>query len=263
MHIDEAIVGAQRGDDVFRLDGRVALVTGGTRGIGRAIAGAMARQGARVVVASRKDEACSATAAELREQGYDALGVPCHMGSASDISNLVRVAHEHFGAIDIVVNNAANALALPVGSFTEDALQKSFDVNQKGPVLLVQEALPHLEASGAASVINVVSAGAFLFSANVAMYAAAKAAMVSYTKSMAAALAPAGIRVNALAPGSVDTDMLRNTGPESMKGMAAACLLRRIATPEEIAAPAVFLASDASSYITGSVLHVDGGLVTR
>jgi len=253
----------QRGDDPFRLDGRVALVTGGTRGIGRAIAREMALRGARVVVASRKDEACAATAAELNEQGFEALGVPCHMGSTTDIANLVRVGHDWFGALDIVVNNAANALALPVGSFTEDALQKSFEVNLKGPVLLIQEALPHLEASPAASVINVVSAGAWLFSANVAMYAAAKAAMVSYTKSMAAALAPKAIRVNALAPGSVDTDMLRNTGPEAMKGMAAACLLRRVATPEEIAAPAVFLASDASSYMTGAVLHVDGGLVTR
>jgi len=231
----------QRGDDPFRLDGRVALVTGGTRGIGRAIAREMALRGARVVVASRKDEACAATAAELNEQGFEALGVPCHMGSTTDIANLVRVGHDWFGALDIVVNNAANALALPVGSFTEDALQKSFEVNLKGPVLLIQEALPHLEASPAASVINVVS----------------------YTKSMAAALAPKAIRVNALAPGSVDTDMLRNTGPEAMKGMAAACLLRRVATPEEIAAPAVFLASDASSYMTGAVLHVDGGLVTR
>lgn len=216
-----------------------------------------------MVVASRKEEACSTTAAELRGLGYEALGVPCHMGSTADIRNLVRSSSEHFGALDILVNNAANALALPVGSFTEEALQKSFDVNLKGPVLLIQEALPHLETSPTASVINVVSAGAWLFSGNVAMYAAAKAAMVSYTKSMAAALAPMGIRVNALAPGSVDTDMLRNTGPDSMKGMAAACLLRRIAAPEEIAAPAVFLASDASSYMTGSVLHVDGGLVTR
>jgi len=216
-----------------------------------------------VVVASRKEEACSTTAAELRGQGYEALGVPCHMGSTADIQNLVRTTCERFGGIDILVNNAANALTLPVGSFTEEALQKSFDVNLKGPVLLIQEALPHLESSPTAAVINVVSAGAWLFSATVAMYAAAKAAMVSYTKSMAAAFAPMGIRVNALAPGSVDTDMLRNTGPDAIKGMAAACLLQRVASPEEIAAPAVFLASDASSYMTGAVLHVDGGLVTR
>lgn len=261
--MNETRAATQRSDDLFRLDGRVALITGGTRGIGHAIARAMAERGARVVVASRKEEACSTTAAELRDLGYEALGVPCHMGSTMDIRNLVQRSSEHFGALDVLVNNAANALALPVGSFTEEALQKSFDVNLKGPVLLIQEALPHLEASPAASVINVVSAGAWLFSGNVAMYAAAKAAMVSYTKSMAAALAPKGIRVNALAPGSVDTDMLRNTGPEAMKGMAAACLLRRVAAPEEIAAPAVFLASDASSYMTGSVLHVDGGLVTR
>jgi NAD(P)-dependent dehydrogenase (short-subunit alcohol dehydrogenase family) len=261
--MNESHAGTRRGDDPFRLDGRVALITGGTRGIGRAVAARMAERGARVVVSSRKEEACSRTVAELRSQGFEVLGVPCHMGSTADIRNLVRASSEHFGSIDILVNNAANALALPIGSFTEEALQKSFEVNLKGPVLLVQEALPYLQASPAASVINMVSAGAWLFSANVAMYAAAKAAMVSYTKSMAAALAPLGIRVNALAPGSVDTDMVRNTGPDAMRGMAAACLLRRIAHPDEIADPAVFLASDASRYMTGTVIHVDGGLVTR
>ena len=111
--------------------------------------------------------------------------------------------------------------------------------------------------------INLVSAGAWLFSASVAHYAAAKAAMVAYTKALAAGLAPDGIRVNALAPGSVDTDMVRATGPAATAGFAAACLLRRVASAHEMIGPALFLASDASSYVTGSVVHADGGLVTR
>jgi NAD(P)-dependent dehydrogenase (short-subunit alcohol dehydrogenase family) len=248
---------------LFRLEGRVALITGGTRGIGRAIAEGFGHAGARVVVASRKPDACAETEAALRSVGIDAIGVACHMGSMEDVRSLVAAAVERFGGIDVVVNNAANALAEPVGSFTEAGVTKSIDVNVKGPLFLVQESLPYLRVSDHASVINMVSAGAWLFSATVAHYAAAKAAMVSYTKSLAAGLAPEGIRVNALAPGAVDTDMTRATGPAAIAGMARACLLRRVANADEMVGPALFLASDASSYVTGTVVHADGGLVTR
>jgi NAD(P)-dependent dehydrogenase (short-subunit alcohol dehydrogenase family) len=248
---------------LFRLDGRVALVTGGTRGIGRAIAEGFGQAGARVVVASRKADACADTQEALRALGIDAIGIACHMGSLSDVRALVSATVERFGAIDVVVNNAANALAEPVGSFTEAGVTKSMDVNVKGPLFLIQESLPYLRVSDHASVINMVSAGAWLFSATVAHYAAAKAAMVSYTKALAAGLAAEGIRVNALAPGSVDTDMTRATGPVATAGMARAALLRRVAIADEMVGPALFLASDASSYVTGTVIHADGGLVTR
>lgn len=248
---------------LFRLDGRVALVTGGTRGIGRAIAEGFGASGARLVVASRKPDACRQTEEELTALGYEVLAVPCHMGSLADVRALVAAAIDRYGAIDILVNNAANALAEPIGAFTEDAFDKSVDVNIKGPVFLIQEALPHLTASPHASVVNVVSAGAWLYSSNVAMYAAAKSAMVAYTKSMAADFVPRGIRVNALAPGAVDTDMVRNTGPVATEWMAKACLMGRIATPDEMVGPALFLAADASSFLTGTVIHADGGLVAR
>lgn len=246
---------------LFDLDGRVAIVTGGTRGIGRAVAEGLVAAGAKVVVGSRKADACAETEAHLREMGGDALAVPTHMGDLDQVQALVDRTVERFGAIDVVVNNAANALTQPVGQFTPEAWQKSFDVNMRGPMFLVQYALPHLQRSAHASVVNVISAGAFLFSANVAMYAAGKAAMMSFTRSSAAALAPLGIRVNALAPGTVDTDMVRNTPPEAQQSMANAALLRRAASPDEMVGPVLFLASDASSFMTGQVLLADGGLV--
>jgi NAD(P)-dependent dehydrogenase (short-subunit alcohol dehydrogenase family) len=250
-------------DRLFRLDGRTAVITGGTRGIGRALAHGFGAAGARLVVASRKPEACAAAEAELAAQAYEVLAVPCHLGSLPDVRGLVAAARERFGGIDVLVNNAANALAEPIGAFTEAGFAKSVDVNVRGPVFLIQEALPLLTQSEHASIINVVSAGAWLFSADVALYAAAKTAMVSFTKSMAAALAPRGIRVNALAPGAVDTDMVRNTGPEMARSMAGASLMGRLAAPEEMVGPALFLASDAASFVTGSVVHADGGLVAR
>ncbi|MGH9017627.1 MAG: SDR family NAD(P)-dependent oxidoreductase [Acidimicrobiales bacterium] len=257
------VAGAADLDRLFRLDGRVAVVTGGTKGIGRAIAQGFGAFGARVVVASRKADACAETARALRAGGVEALGVPCHMGALDDVEALVAATIDAFGAVDILVNNAANPLTEPVGAFTEAGFAKSVDVNVKGPVFLVQAALRELKASPHASVIHIVSAGAWLMSPHVALYAAAKAAMVSYTKSMAAALAPDGIRVNAIAPGTVDTDMVRNTGPEAAASMARASLLGRAAQPAEMIGAAVFLASDASSFMTGSVVHVDGGLVAR
>jgi NAD(P)-dependent dehydrogenase (short-subunit alcohol dehydrogenase family) len=252
---------AQKLRSLFDLSGRVAIVTGGTRGIGRAIAEGFTAAGAKVAVASRKADACAETEAHLRKLGGDALGIPTHLGDLDAIAALVARTADEFGGIDIVVNNAANALAQPLGSFTPEAWAKSQDVNVRGPVFLAQEALPHLIESDAGSVINVVSVGAFLFSDNVAMYAGGKAAMVSFTRSMAAAYAPHGIRVNALAPGTTDTDMTRKLPQPVQQGMAEAAIMRRAADPDELVGPALFLASDASSFMTGQVLIVDGGLV--
>jgi NAD(P)-dependent dehydrogenase (short-subunit alcohol dehydrogenase family) len=250
-------------DGLFDVRDRVAIVTGGTRGIGRAIAEGFVCGGAKVVVASRKPDACRETEAHLRKLGVagDALAVPAHMGDLDGISALVDRTVDAFGRVDVIVNNAANALTQPLGEFTAEAWQKSFDVNLRGPVFLVQAALPHLERSEHASIVNVISAGAFLFSANVAMYAAAKAALMSFTRSMAADFAARGIRVNALAPGTVDTDMVRANTPEMQQAMANAGFMRRAARPDEMVGPVLYLASDASSFMTGQVLLVDGGLV--
>lgn len=242
------------------LTGRVAIVTGGTRGIGLAIAEGFLAAGAKVAVASRKPDACASTEAHLRSQGGEAIGVPTHMGDLAAVDALVDRTVLEFGRLDIVVNNAANALTLPFGELTADAWEKSLGTNLRGPVFLVERALPHLEASGNAAVLNVVSAGAFLFSPYTAMYAAAKAGLMAMTRSMAAVFAEKGIRVNALAPGTVDTDMVRNNPPEKIESMSKAAFMRRAAHPDEMVGPALLLCSDAGSFVTGQVLIVDGGL---
>jgi len=242
------------------LTGRVAIVTGGTRGIGLAIAEGLLAAGAQVAVASRKADACASTEAHLRAMAGDAIGVPTHMGDIAAVNALVDRTVEEFGRLDIVVNNAANALTLPFGQLTLDAWEKSIGTNLRGPVFLIERALPHLEASGNAAILNVISAGAFLFAANTAMYNAAKAGLMSMTRSMAAAFAAKGIRVNALAPGTVDTDMVRNNAPEAIESMKNASFMKRVAHPDEMVGPALLMCSDAGSFMTGQVVIVDGGL---
>ncbi|BBX65999.1 short-chain dehydrogenase/reductase [Mycobacterium saskatchewanense] len=247
----------------FDLTGRTAIVTGGTRGIGLAIAEGLIGAGANVAIASRKPDACEATAQRLQTMGGKAIGVPTHLGDIRAINTLVEATAGQFGGIDIVINNAANPLAQTLGDISPEAWEKSFAVNLQGPVFLVQAALPYLRDSRHAAILNVVSVGAFIFSPWVSMYTAAKAAMVSFTRSMAAEFASAGIRVNALAPGSVDTDMVRKNPPEFIKAMEASCLMQRIAQPDEMVPPALLLVSDAGSFITGQTLIADGGMAAR
>jgi NAD(P)-dependent dehydrogenase (short-subunit alcohol dehydrogenase family) len=247
----------------FGLAGRVAIVTGGSRGIGLAIARGFARAGAAVVIASRKADACAAAAKEIEAAGGQALAVAAHMGEPADLRSLVDRTAEHFGGIDILVNNAANALAQPLGEFTIEAWEKSLAVNLRGPVFLTQYALPYLKASRHASVINVLSAAVFAGAGPMALYAIGKSGLLSFTRSMAREFAPAGIRVNALAPGAVDTDMTRSGGPEQFTFMAKSSPAGRMADPEEMVGPALLLASDAGSYITGQALSADGGLTAH
>jgi NAD(P)-dependent dehydrogenase (short-subunit alcohol dehydrogenase family) len=249
-------------DDVnrlFDLTGRTAIITGGTRGIGRSMAEAFAAVGANVVVASRKADACAETEAALKAQGAEALGVPTHMGELDDLAALVDATVERFGGVDILVNNAANGLQLPLGGITPEAWDKSYTVNLRGPVFLAQSALPHLERSAHVAVLNVISVGAITHSPGTSMYAGAKAALLAFTRNMAAEWAPLGIRVNALAPGTVDTDMVRNTGAEAIERMKLISFQKRIAEANEMVGPALLLVSDAGSYTTGQVLVADGG----
>lgn len=249
-------------DQMFDLSGRVAIVTGGSRGIGKAIAGGFAAAGAKVVIASRKADACNAAVAEIEAAGGEALAVPTHLGDIAALENLVNATVDRFGALDIVVNNAANALALPVGQITPEAFDKSIAVNLRGPLFLVQFALPHLQKSEHASVINVISAGVFTSAQFVGLYTAGKAGLRTMTRTMAHEFAPRKIRVNAIAPGTVDTDMVRNTDPLAQAAMRDAAPLKRMAAPEEMIGMALYLASDAGSFATGQTFIVDGGMTT-
>jgi NAD(P)-dependent dehydrogenase (short-subunit alcohol dehydrogenase family) len=148
---------------------------------------------------------------------------------------------------------------MSTASLTLEAWEKSYAVNLRGPVFLAKAALPHLERSGHAAVLNVISVGALTYAPTTSMYAGAKAALLAFTRNMAAEWASRGVRVNALAPGTVATDMVNNTGPEAVARMTEISYQKRIADPEEMVAPAALLVSDAASYITGQVLVVDGG----
>jgi NAD(P)-dependent dehydrogenase (short-subunit alcohol dehydrogenase family) len=254
-------VDPQKFERLFDMSGRVVIVTGGTRGIGRALAEGYVSAGAKVVVASRKADACKETEEHLRTLGGEAIGVPTHLGDLDALADLVSRTVDEFGAIDVVVNNAATALAQPIGEYTPEAWQKSLDVNLRGPVFLVQEALPHLKRSEHAAVLNVLSGAAFMYSSVVSLYATGKAALLAQTRSAAAELAPFGIRVNALAPGTVDTDMVRANTPEKQQVMIDIMLLKRMAEPDEMVGPALLLTSDAGSFVTGQVLLADGGMV--
>ena len=241
------------------LTGKVAIITGGSRGIGRSIAIGFAQNGANVVVTSRNLETCESTVEEIQKLGGSAVPISAHMGRLQEIKSLVDQTIEAYGTVDIIVNNAANPLMLGVGEITEEAWEKALNTNLRGPVFLVQEALPHLESGSGGSVINMLSNAAFMYSANHLLYTVSKSGLDAATRSMAAQLASKNIRVNAMVPGTVDTDMVQAM-PESFQEMAAkGSLLRRAAHPDEMVAMAIVLASDAGSFMTGHTYFVDGG----
>ncbi len=183
---------------LFDLSGRTAVVTGATRGIGFALAQGYLAAGANVVVTGRSEDRCHAAQEALDAPGEVAT-IAAHMRDLDQVKQLVEKTVETFGGIDILVNNAATSLLQQVGEITPDAWQKSLSVNVTGPLFLTQEALPHLAKSQHAAVLNLISPAAFIFAGTMPLYASGKGALLALTRSMAAALAPRGIRVNALA----------------------------------------------------------------
>lgn len=246
----------------FDLTGKVALVTGGSRGIGLAIAKAYAAAGAKVAVASRKQEAVDEAAAALRRAGGDALALTAHTGDAADVAALVERVVAHFGGIDILVNNAAtNPHFGPFLSAEDSHWDKILDVNVKGYFRVAKACVPVMRARGGGKIINVASVAGLEPQPMMGVYCVSKAAVLMMTEVLAAEVAADHIQVNAIAPGFVKTkfsQVLWST-PDIHDQLIRAVPQRRMAEPAEIAGIAVYLASAASSFTTGATFVVDGG----
>ncbi len=249
---------------LIHLEGKVAIVTGGSRGIGEAIARAFAAHGAKVVVASRKQEGVDKVAASIRDGGGDAHGVSFHAGDPAQIPKLLAATIEKYGKVDVLVNNAAtNPHFGPLLTVEASMWQKTFEVNLQGYFELARAVSRHLIDRGAGgSIVNVASVVALAGAPLQGVYAMTKAAVVSMTQTLAVELAPSNIRVNALAPGLVETKfasaIVQNA--DMVSRVTERTPMRRFAQPSEMAGPALFLASDAASFVTGHTLVADGGL---
>jgi len=248
----------------FSLAGRLALVTGASRGIGRAIAIGFAEHGADLVLVSRKREGLEAVAKEVEALGRRAVVVPANLGRAESIAALAAEVERQGLAVDVLVNNAAtNPVMAGVLDLGLEAWRKVFDTNVTGPFLLTQAIARGMVARGRGAIVNVASNGGIQSTPGLSAYGASKAALIHMTKTFARELGPRGVRVNAIAPGLVETRMAKAL-LESEVGYAEYVKrnpLRRHGLPEEIAGAALLLASDAGSYANGEVIVLDGGAV--
>jgi len=247
----------------FRLDDKVALITGSSRGIGLAIAQAMAEQGAKVVISSRKADACEAAAATIRAHGGTAAVIPCNVSRRAEVEALVAETRKQFGRIDILVGNAAaNPAYGPLGELSDEAFDKIMGTNVKSNLWLCNLTIPEMAARGGGAVVIVSSTGGMRGTAVLGGYGISKAADFALARNLAVEWGPRNVRVNCIAPGLVKTEFARalweNT--EALTRRTERTPLRRIGMPEEIGPIAAFLASPAASFITGQIIVADGGL---
>ena len=247
----------------FDLTGKVAVVTGSSRGIGRSIAETMARMGARVVVSSRKREACEPVAAAIREGGGEAVVIPCNISRRDEVEALIRGANETLGPIDVLVCNAAvNPYYGPLGDITDEAFDKIMGANVKSNLWLCSLAIPGMAARGGGAIVIVSSIAGIRGTEMIGAYGISKAADFALARNLAVEWGQRNVRVNCIAPGLIKTDFARALW-EDEKAVArrnAATPLRRIGEPREIGGIAAFLASPAASFITGQVIVADGGV---
>jgi len=245
--------------DLFDLSGRVAIVTGATRGLGLAIARTFCGAGAQVVVVSRKEDACQEVAAELRAGGGQAVGLACHVGHWDELDAFVAKVYDDSGRVDVLVNNAGiSPVYESVGDVSEELWDKVIAVNLKGPFRLSALIGERMVAGDGGSIINVSSIGAARPTRDIVPYAAAKAGLNALTVGLADTFGPT-VRVNAIMPGPFLTSIARDWDPDLLAERTRTFPLRRAGEAPEIVGAALYLASDASSFTTGSVITVDGG----
>ena len=256
----------KRAPELFDLSGKVAVVTGSTKGIGRAMVQGLAEAGADVVVSSRRQDACDATAAEVAaDTGRRAVGIACHMGDWDAAPAFVDAILAEYGRIDVLVNNAGiHPGPMPIAELTLAYWEKLYSVNVRGPARLAGLVAPHMRDTGGGSIINVSTVGAYSGGPNVGVYTSGKAALIALTKTMAREWGPWGIRVNAISPGPFLSEMMLGAERLSegfLERSAAATIQKRVADLHEIAGAVVYFAGDASSYVTGEDHVVSGGML--
>ncbi|HBJ89323.1 MAG TPA: short-chain dehydrogenase [Gammaproteobacteria bacterium] len=247
---------------LFSLEGKVALITGSTKGIGKAIAHRMAEQGAKVVISSRNQDACEEVAAELRGQGLEAIGVACNINYQEQLENLAKTASSEFGTVDILVCNAAlNPFFGPSQEIPDEAFDKVMHANIGSVHRLCKLVIPGMAEAGGGAVIIVSSIGGLKGTDALGAYSISKAADMQIARNLAVEWGPKNVRVNCIAPGLVRTDFARALweNPEIYEATVSKYPLRRIGEPDEIAGAAVLLASDAGSFTTGQTIVIDGG----
>ena len=250
-------------DDLFDLTGKVAIVTGSTRGIGRAIANRFAQRGAHVVISSRDAAACDAVAQELREAGGQAIGIAANVGKKDQVEALVGQTVERYDGVDLLVCNAAVSPYFgPLSGITDDIYDRIMNSNVRSALWFSNLCFPHMAARGGGSAIFLSSIAGLSGTNVIGAYAISKTALIGLARSLAVEWGPRGVRVNALAPGIVKTEFARALwdNPEIADPALARTALRRLAESDDIAGAAVFLAARASAFVTGQTIVIDGGL---
>jgi len=246
------------------LKNKVALITGARRGMGRAHALALAKYGAKVVVTDISQEECQQVVEEIKKQGGQALALKLDVTKKQEVEEVIKKAVKEFGGLDILVNNAGIAEFKPFLAITEQEWDKILDINLKGQFLCAQAAARQMKEQGGGTIVNIASVAMGqqgIGSPNIAHYCASKGGIAAMTEALAVELAQFNIRINCIAPGLIETPMIETvkSDPKTFQAMLAQVPLRRAGKPEEVAELVAFLASDDSSYMTGSVVVIDGG----
>jgi NAD(P)-dependent dehydrogenase (short-subunit alcohol dehydrogenase family) len=253
--------------DRFDVSGKVIVITGGSRGLGKAMSLGLAAAGAKVVVASRKLDNCQQLVGEIKAAGGDALAVSAHTGAMGQLDNLIDQTYAHFGRVDVLINNAGtNPVTATLSDLSPELFDKVIGVNLKGPWYLASRMAPRMAADGGGSIINMISVGGLRPAAYQGFYATSKAGLEAMTRVMAQEWAGQNIRVNSIAPGAYHSDLFDVSAaalPGFEEGARSASLMQRIANTDEILGPVFYLASEASSYTTGSCMVADGGYLAK